>query len=500
MTMIVYIHSMQFSKKIRDKLKSLPDKPGVYFMRNRAGRVIYVGKASSLRSRVSHYFQPATFRKGDPKLRSLIRNIKDFDCLVLKSDDEAAVNESRLIKEYMPRYNVEAKDGKRFLMLKIDLNAPYPRLDFCRIKKNDGATYFGPFTSSTALRATREFAEKEFGLRLCRPRTPDRQNYKHCNNDIIRFCSAPCIGRISQTEYKSRVAEAVAFLQGERPGYIKRLKQEMETAAAERDYEQAAVLRDTIRMIRQTIEQKIRAPKSLEVKREEAKSGIDELKRELGLACRPRLIECYDISNISGTLSVGSMVCAVDGRPHRNRYRHFRIKTVEGADDPRSMAEVIGRRVKRALLEGKDLPDLIVCDGGITQVRAAGARMNSFPGIEIPVIGLAKKFEEIVRDIDGRQDILRLPRDSKALVVLQNLRDEAHRFAITYHRNLRNKRISESVLDDIPGIGEKKKQMLLRHFGSIQRLRMASREAIAGAPGIGPKTAELIHHHLQLGK
>jgi excinuclease ABC subunit C len=493
---LVYIFSMQFSSKINDKLKGLPDKPGVYFMRNRSGRVIYVGKASSLRNRVSHYFQPATFRSGDPKLRSLIRSIKDFDYLVTASEEDAALNESRLIKEYQPRYNVLAKDSKRFMMLKIDLKAPCPRFEFCRFKKNDGATYFGPYTSSTALRVTREFAEVEFGLRACKPLIPDASTYKHCNNDIIRYCSAPCVGKVSPREYRERAEEACAFLRGERPRYIKRLKQEMEKAAAERKYEQAAALRDTIQMIRRTIEQRIRAPKSLQVRADEAQAGLRELKQELGLERLPKVIECFDISNISGTLSVGSMVCAVDGRPRRNRYRHFRIKTVEGADDPRSMAEVVGRRIERALKEQKALPDLIVCDGGITQLRAALARLAAIPEVDIPVIGLAKKFEEIVRDIGGRQVILRLPHDSKALIVLQTLRDEAHRFAITYHRKLRNKRISESVLDDISGIGEKKKELLLKHFGSIHRLRKASLEGLSAAPGVGPKTAELIYRHL----
>jgi excinuclease ABC subunit C len=382
------------------------------------------------------------------------------------------------------------------MMLKIDANAPYPRFEFCRLRKKDEADYFGPFTSSTALRVTREFAEREFGLRLCKPHIPDAGNYKHCNNDIIRFCSAPCIARISQADYKARVDEACAFLRGERPRYIKRLRQEMEQAAAAREYEKAAVLRDTIKMIRQTIEQKVRAPKSLEVKRDEARQGVSELEKVLGLEHPPRLIECFDISNISGTLSVGSMVCAVDGRPHRNRYRHFRIKSVAGADDPRSIAEVVGRQIERTLGEGGKLPDLIVCDGGITQVRAAIAILDSIPGAEIPVIGLAKRFEEIVRDENGRAETLLLPRDSKALIVLQNLRDEAHRFAITYHRKLRNRRISESILDDIPGIGAKKKENLLRHFGSIRRLRAASLEEVVQAPGIGPKLGTTIFQQL----
>lgn len=469
-------------------------------MRNRSGRVIYVGKASSLRSRVSHYFQPGTFKKGDPKLKSLIRSIDDFDYLELKSEDEAAINESRLIKEYQPRYNVEAKDGKRFLMLKIRTDAPVPFFELCRIRKDDGALYFGPFRSSTALRTTLDFVEKNFGLRKCRPLIPDESTYRHCNNDIIRFCSAPCIGKVSRQQYAERVAEACAFLRGERPRYIKQLNADMQRAAKELEYEKAAALRDTIAMIKKTLKQRIRSPKSLEVKIEEAQAGIDELGNALGLDRRPRRIECYDISNISGTLSVGSMVCAIEGRPRKNYYRHFRIKSFQGADDPRSIAEVVRRRFERALKEAGEFPDLVVCDGGITQVRAAQAVLLELDLMKIAVIGLAKRFEEIIRDEGGGMEVLRLPPESKALMVLQNLRDEAHRFAITYHRSLRNKRISESLLDDIPGIGPKKKELLLKHFGSVGRMRRLSIAQIAEAPGVGPKTADLVYRQLHLNQ
>ncbi len=493
---IGYIPDMQLNSKIREKLKGLPDEPGVYFMRNRSGRVIYVGKASSLRNRVSHYFQPGTLKKGDPKLKSLIRSIDDFDYLVLKSEEEAAINESRLIKEYQPRYNVEAKDGKRFLMLKIRADAPVPFFEFCRLRKDDGALYFGPFRSSTALRTTLEFVEKNFGLRKCRPLIPDESTYKHCNNDIIRFCSAPCIGKVSREQYAERVTEACAFLRGERPRYIKQLTEDMRQAAQALEYEKAAVLRDTIGMIKKTLKQRIRSPKSLEVKIEEAEAGIEELRTALGLDRHLRRIECYDISNISGTLSVGSMVCAIEGRPRKNYYRHFRIKSFQGADDPRSIAEVVRRRFERGLNEGGELPDLVVCDGGITQVRAAQAVLGELTTEKFIVIGLAKRFEEIVRDEGRGMEVLRLPPESKALLVLQNLRDEAHRFAINHHRSLRKKRISESLLDDIPGIGKKKKQMLLRHFGSLGRMKRLSQAQIAEAPGVGPKTAELIYGRL----
>jgi excinuclease ABC subunit C len=486
---------MQFSKKITEKLKTLPDSPGVYFMRDRSGRVIYVGKAISLRNRVRHYFQPATLRNGDPKLKSLIKSICSFDFLELKTEEDAALTEGRLIKEYRPRYNIDMKDDKHFLMLKIDTNVPYPRFEFCRFQKQDNATYFGPYASATSARATREFVEREFGLRPCRPHIPGTKEYKHCNNDIIRYCSAPCAGKTDIAQYHERVEEATAFLRAERPKHIKTLMEKMKTAAEKREYEKAAALRDTIRMLRRTIDQKIRAPKTPAIKTKEALAGIDELRVLLNLDHTPHVIECYDISNISGTHSVASMVCAIDGRPRRIRYRRFRIKTVEGADDPRSIAEVIRRRFTRLRDKRETPPDLIVVDGGITQLRAAKTVLSELNFADIPVIGLAKKHEDIIREDKSGHHTLRPPSDSPSLQVLRRLRDEAHRFAITYHRKLRNRRIRESALDDIPGIGEKKKHLILRHFGSIRRLRKTSLNELQNTPGIGPKTAQLLHDH-----
>jgi excinuclease ABC subunit C len=487
---------MEVSKAIKDKLKTLPDEPGCYLMRDRDGKIIYIGKAASLRKRVQSYFRKHTRRTAQPKIRSLINSIADFDTVVVKTEAEAILTEGKLIKEYRPHYNTMWKDDKRFVMIRVDVQHPFPVISKCRIKKNDGAIYFGPYTSGMAAKVAIEFLERHFGLRRCRPRVPDADTYKHCSNDIIANCSAPCIGKVSPQEYRRRIDEACAFLRGERMEMLKDLRAEMERKAASQEFEEAAALRDMLLHLHNAVKEKAKVQKTGKMKQDEARQGLKELQKQLRLPKEPRVIECFDISNISGTSSVASMVCAVDGTPYSNRYRRFRIKTVEGADDPRSMAEVVHRRYSRLLREKKELPDLVMVDGGITQLRAAKAELVALGLDALPIVGLAKRYEEIVWDYENNSGNLVLPRNSPELTVVTRLRDEAHRFAITYHRDLRRQRIMESRLDEIPGIGRSKKEMLLKHFGSITRLNKATIEQIAEAPGIGLKTAELIRGEL----
>jgi excinuclease ABC subunit C len=487
---------MPLPEVIKEKLKNLPDKPGCYLMRDRDGKIIYIGKAASLRKRVQSYFRQHTRRTAQPKIRSLISSIADFDIVVLKSEAEAILTEGQLIKEYRPHYNTLWKDDKGFVMIRVDVQHPFPTVAKCRIKKNDGAEYFGPYTSGMAAKVAVEFLERRFGLRRCRPRVPNADTYRHCSNDIIANCSAPCVGKASPEEYRNSVEEACAFLRGERMDMLKELRAEMEQAAAEHRFEDAAALRDMLLHLHNAVKERAKVRKSPKMKQDEARQGLKELKQQLKLPKVPRVIECFDISNISGTSSVASMVCAVDGTPYSNRYRRFRIKTVEGADDPRSMAEVVKRRYSRLLREKKPLPGLVMVDGGITQLRAAKAELVELGLDELPIVGLAKRYEEIVWDVENNSGNLILPRHSAGLTVVTRLRDEAHRFAITYHRDLRRQRIMESRLDEIPGIGSSKKEMLLRHFGSIVRLDRATVEQIAEAPGIGIKTAELVRSEL----
>ncbi len=487
---------MEFSKAIKEKLKTLPDEPGCYLMRDRDGKIIYIGKAASLRKRVQSYFRQHTRRTAQPKIRSLINSIADFDIVVVKSEAEAILTEGKLIKEYRPHYNTLWKDDKRFVMIRVDVQHPFPTIAKCRIRKNDGAAYFGPYTSGMAAKVAVEFLERRFGLRRCRPREPDAETYKHCSNDIIANCSAPCVGKISPEGYRARAEEACAFLRGERMEMLKDLRAEMERLAGELKFEEAAATRDMLLHLHNAVKERAKVRKSPKMKQDEARLGLKELQKQLNLTKEPRVIECFDISNISGTSSVASMVCSVDGVPYPNRYRRFRIKTVEGADDPRSMAEVVRRRYTRLSRENKALPGLVMVDGGITQLRAAKAELVALGLDDLPIVGLAKRYEEIVWDHAENSGNLVLPRHSAALTVVTRLRDEAHRFAITYHRDLRRQRIMESRLDEIPGIGKSKKEALLKHFGSITRLSRATVGEIAQAPGIGAKTAELIRGEL----
>ncbi|MFZ4395284.1 MAG: excinuclease ABC subunit UvrC [Kiritimatiellia bacterium] len=515
---------------LREKLRILPDKPGCYLFRGRTGRIIYVGKAVSLRKRVQSYFRAATMRHAPPKLRSLVNSVVDLDFLVVRSEEEALLTEGSLIKQHRPRYNILMRDDKRFLSIRADPRDPVPRFTTSRLVRDDGARYFGPFPSDTVVRVAIDFAERRYGLRKCLPLIPDAETHAHCINDIVRFCSAPCIGRISPEAYRERFAEACAFLAGERVQVLEEVAEQMRAAAATRNFEKAAKWRDTLLTLREVVRRRGRVVATPELRADDARRGLEHLRDLLGLTAPPRVIEAFDISNILGSLAVASLVCAVEGVPDRRRYRRFRIRTVVGADDPAMMVEVIGRRYRRAendhtpapmpenggsggpalprhvdgqvgrgrctrrdehqTGERQPLPDLVLVDGGLTQVRAARRALEALGLSHVPVAGLAKEQEAIVRD-NGQPPVL-LPRNSPALQVLQRLRDEAHRFALDHHRRLRNRLIRESALDEIPGIGPQRKQTLLQTFGSVYRLARAPLANIAAVPGIGPELAAAI--------
>jgi excinuclease ABC subunit C len=484
---------MPIPEPLKSKLQELPAKPGVYLMRDRHGTVIYVGKAKSLRNRVRNYFQKATLKRSDPKIRGLIHSIADLDIIVVQNEAEAILTEGKLIKEYKPHYNTLFKDDKRFILLRIHLEDPFPAFSIARLRKPDGATYLGPYASATAARVAKEFSERHYGLRRCRPREPGQEHYKHCMADILSFCSAPCVGKVSQEDYRARAREAVAFLRGERREVLRELEVQMNEAARDMRYEQAAQFRDTLFHLKRVVRQRASGTHDVQRLEAEAREGMQQLKEALRLSRLPRVIETFDISNTHGHEAVASMVCAVEGRPQRNRYKRFKIKYTEGPDDPGMIAEAARRRYSRLLKEEKPLPDLVVFDGGITQLRAGRAALDALGLQTLPAVGLAKRYEEVVWDVSNQEPPLRLPMNSPGLKILRAIRDEAHRFALTYHRSLRDRRIRESLLDDIPGIGSKRKMQLLRHFGSVNRLRKASVDEIADAPGIGPQFAQTVY-------
>jgi excinuclease ABC subunit C len=481
---------MDLPDKVKEKLRDLPDAPGCYLMRDARGRIVYVGKAASLRKRVGSYFRRATLRSADPKLRGLLKSVADLELVVVRTEAEAALTEGRLIKDYRPRYNVSFRDDKRFLMLRGDATEPLPVLKLRRLRRPDAAAYFGPYASAAAARVTLDFVEKRFGLRKCAPREPDAETYRHCINDIVRFCSAPCVGRVTPEAYRQRFEEACAFLRGERLAPLADLRARMEEAAKALDFERAAALRDTLLRLNSTVRERARAAATPDLRADAARAGVRDLQTALGLPRRPARIEAFDISNISGTFAVASLVCAVDGLPRRNRYRRFRIRTVEGADDPAMMAEVVRRRYTRVLAEHGERPDLVLVDGGVAQLGAARAELDRLGLSDLPVAGLAKRDEEI--HVLSAVEPIRLPKESGALLVLRRLRDEAHRFALTYHRRLRERVVRESVLDEFAGIGDKRKRALLARFGSVRRLTDATVEDVAATPGVGAEFARAL--------
>ncbi len=484
------------NETLREKLKQLPEKPGCYLYRDRAGTIIYVGKAVNLRRRVQSYFRASTLRTAPPKLRSLVHHVEDLEIRVVRTEAEALLTESHLIKTYRPRFNILLRDDKRYLALKAYPDRAFPRIVTCRIRRDDGAYYFGPFPSSTVVRVALDFTEKRFGLRKCGSLTPCAEDHTHCMADIIRFCTAPCLGKISEEAYRERFEEACAFLRGERPMVIEEVRQQMVEASAKEDYEKAARLRDTWMALQALTRERAKARVMPTLHRPTAEEGLEELATVLMLPTPPRVIECFDISHLMGTHTVASMVVAVDGVPDKRRYRHFHVKTVEN-NDPQAMAEVIRRRYSRLKAEGKPYPDLILCDGAQLQVRATREVLKELQLFDtIPVAGLNEHFEEIVLD-DDRPNLI-LSRDSQALKILMRLRDEAHRFAITFNRHLRTRALHTSVLDELPGIGPTRKRQLLKAFGSIRRLANASEETIAALPGITTELAKAIKNALNI--
>jgi excinuclease ABC subunit C len=532
---------MDVADSIRKKLSTLPHKPGIYLMRDRFGTVIYVGKARDLRKRVSHYFQPSRRMGWDLKFKALTEAICDLDFHEVRSEPEALLLESKLIKEFHPRYNVSFRDDKRYLMLKVNFNDPIPRFTLTRFKQDDGARYFGPFPSSSALRSTLALVRRQFHLRGCRPLTPTERDYKHCLYAHLKYCTAPCIQNVSREQYLEQVQAACDFMEGQCEEMQAHLEEDMKKAAAALEFERAAELRDMLSDLRRTtkkVNRFQRVPYSLPLAVEPTRD-LAELGQLLGLPAPPLRIEGFDISNISGTFKVASMVSFRNGRPDRSNYRKFKIKTVEGQDDFASVAEVVRRRYTRVLNESKArslkpkvedegarseeqgagadgapesavsavveepspavesatvnepspalLPDLILIDGGKGQLGAACGELEKLGLGHVPIIGLAKEFEEIYRP--GAKEPLRLSHESGALKLLQRVRDESHRFANTYNAQLRLRRISESILDEFPSIGQRRKAALLKKFGSVQRLRLASLEQIAEVPGFGGKAA-----------
>ena len=585
----------------------MPDSPGVYLFKNPRGRVIYVGKAKNLVSRVRSYMQAS--EKLDPKTQALMESVDSIDYIATGNEVEALVLEASMIREYRPRYNIRLKDDKRYPYLKLTSNEKFPRLLIVRRVLDDGAEYFGPYTDVGSVRRTLKAIKTIFPLRDCKGSF--RRRMRECLNFQIGRCRGPCTGRIDSGEYASIITQLRMFLRGHSEALVGELRNSMESLSENRRYEEASVVRDQISSIRKISErqhavdpggadedavaiaregssacgvvlrvregriigseafmmpvlpsdviskiyedffklyystsldippgilaqyelpdgklicrwlkERIGQPVSISVpsrghrrklvglaeknaasrlltlrgKKVSAGRVLGDLKKSLGLPSTPSRIEAFDISNIQGSVAVGSMVTFVDAVPLKSGFRHFRIRTVNETDDFAMMREVLLRRLER-LKDGKSRrPDLILIDGGKGHVSAVMGVMETIGLSQISVIGLAKKNEEIF--LPGVKDPVVLPRRSPGLKLLQRVRDEAHRFAVEYHRKLRSRGLLESDLDDIPGVGEYRKIQLLVSFGSLTRLRKATEEEIAAVPGFGPATARKIYEHI----
>jgi excinuclease ABC subunit C len=534
---------------LQKKVHEVPHKPGVYLMRDRFNRVIYVGKARDLRKRVGSYFLPSKLAQADLKTRAMLEATWGFETHTVRSEAESVLLEGKLIKEYRPRYNVSFRDDKRFLVVRVDLSEEWPRFRLARFKKDDRSRYFGPYAHAGALRQTLNFMRKKFGVLTFGRGSPTERELKSSTYQLpVR------LSEISAEQYRERVAQACEFLEGKSREMIATLEDEMRKAAKKMDFEKAAEMRNMVEDLRRTTKPMRRFTRSSLPSAIDPMADVRALAEALQLSEPPRVMECFDISNISTTHVVASMVCFRDGVPDKDNYRRYRVRTVSGQDDFASMAEVVRRRYSRVLLDTRNansdiaeftqenaadalarisrdsersevksteragksqgnatgvfdsarndtsfvavrLPNLIIVDGGKGQLSAACRELQRLSLHDVPIIGLAKEREEIYRP--GRALPLQLPIDSGALRLLQRIRDEAHRFANAYHQLLMKKRVGESILDDCPGVSQNRKNLLLRRFGSVNRLRRATVEEIASTEGIGRKLAEELHQFLQ---
>lgn len=473
---------------LKEKVRRLPHKPGVYLMKDRLGQTIYVGKAKDLKKRVSTYFQAS--RKlviAQPKVRAMIDLIEDFETILVRSEAEALLLEGQLIKKYKPRYNTDFTDDKRFLLVRVDPREPLPRFRLTRNRIDSQSRHYGPFAHSGHLRKTLGELRRKFGILLSDASPIELGDgrwrlYEDARAEIYGHAN-----EITEAEYRERMEAACEFLEGKARDWLAELKEQMQEAAEKRDYEKAASLRDMIQALERTAQRTRKFERNL-LGTQNHSQVVKRLQKELGLPTRPIRMECFDISHISGSFCVASMVTFHRGKPDRKNYRRYKIQSFVGNDDFRAMEEVVGRRYRRLHEEGRDFPDLIVIDGGAGQVSAA---LKAFlgQGLEPPaLIGLAKKNETIIFS-DGR-DPLNLSHHDPALRLLQHIRDEAHHFANSFNAELRSKRLRESILEDFKGIGSDKRTRLIQHFGSLEKLKTATAEQICKVEGIGPKTAQ----------
>lgn len=593
---------------IQEQLKKLPAEPGVYLMKNENDKIIYVGKAISLKNRVRQYFQSS--KNHTSKVKSMVKNIAKFEYIITDSELEALILECNLIKQYRPKYNVLLRDDKTYPYIKVTVNEDYPRILKVRKVLKDKAKYFGPYTNITAVNDTLEIIRNTYPIRTCNIDIEKAiaNKVRPCLNKHIKKCIGPCTGEVSKEEYNKMIEEVILFLSGKEERLIEILKEKMNKCAMDFNFEDAAIYRDKIKSLEDMVQkQKIDSgtsdlnqdiiamarahdeacvqvffirngkivgrehfilegvmdssrksilssfvkqfyisqdyiPKEIiiedeiedsfvleewltdkkgqkvnikvpqkgdkknliemvrknaieylekfsnlnKLKYQKSIGALEELKNILGLKDTPKRIESFDISNIQGVDSIGSMVVFTDGKKDKKEYRRYKIKTVEGPNDYDSMAEIVERRIKY-----ENFPDLILLDGGKGQVSAVKKVLDRY-GVNIPLWGMYKDDKHRTKGLISQEKEIELDKTSNLYRFVASIQEEVHNYAISYHRSLRNKSLTKSVLDDIQGIGEKRKKALLSHFKSIEEIKVASFEDLLEVEGMNKSSAESV--------
>lgn len=496
---------------LQEELKNLPSGPGVYLHHNAEGEIIYIGKARNLKNRVSQYFQ--TGRDRSVKISMMVSHIAYFEYILTETENDALLLENRLIKKYMPRYNTLLKDGKTYPYIKLTVSEAFPKLLKVRNVHKDKNRYYGPYPHEQIVNEIIDLLNAVYHLRTCNRQFPrDLGKGRSCLNAHIGRCDAPCEGKITEEAYLQRVEKVRQYLNGDSGELLRYLKERMEQAASQMEYERAGEWKNLLfaaRRIKTELSRrkdwKVLEQNEEKIRREESqtKGAVEELSQILGIPYARRM-ESYDISNTSGFESVGSMVVYEDGRPKKSDYRKFRIKTVEGADDYASMAEVLGRRLSHKDDSSFDqIPDLIMIDGGKGQVHAVLKVIESLAAEgrdslrSIFVCGMVKDDRHRTRGIMYQDREYIMERNSEAFKLVTRIQDETHRFAIEYHRKLHGKAQLHSRLDEIEGIGPKRRNALIRHFKTMDRIREASEDELSSVPGMNRIAAKHVREFFE---
>lgn len=493
------------TEKLETKLKNLPSQPGVYFHKDASGAIIYVGKAASLKNRVRQYFHAS--RRRDPKTDALVAEIVDTDWVTVETELDALFVEAEMVRRYMPRYNILLRDDKSSLYVRINYDDPYPSVSFTHRPLDDKAHYFGPFFNGGEVKRALRYLRRVFPYSTHTGVIPKRA----CLQYHLGLCPGIEEHKTPLNEYRTNLRKLMQYLRGEREKVIEKMQSDMQKAAKKQDFEKAAELRNQYYALKALSKQIVFSDKEfLDISKDRGLQGLADL---LGLKNEPRRIEGYDISHMQGTDNVASMVVFTNGIPDKANYRKFKMR-IPGNNDFAHMHEAISRRCSEKNVKAWGLPDLFLIDGGKGQVAAA-IRARDELGIQRPMVGLAKREEEIVVHLEKSQvnvsqielykqhaivnesdDFLMilLPKDSDIVKLLQRVRDESHRFAVSYHSVLKGKRQVASLLDDIPGVGPVTRKKLIRTFGSLQGVREASKADIAAV--VGDARAAVIYAQL----